>query len=97
MKPPTDPEPSKLPGNDREGPDGTKSLQIQSCQEAVRGLAGAQTLQGLAQTAPRLVGRTVDLDGIAEDFLPKVDTSSFHQQSALGGHVGNVSLVFEHS
>lgn len=55
MKPPTDPEPSKLPGNDGEGPDGTKGLQIQSCQEAVGGLAGAQTLQGLAQAAPRLM------------------------------------------
>lgn len=55
MKPPTDPEPSELPGNDGEGPDGTKSLQIQSCQEAVGRLAGAQTLQGLAQAAPRLM------------------------------------------
>lgn len=86
---PTDPEPSQLPGNDGEGPDRTGSLQVQSCQEAVGGLAGALRLQGLAQTAPRLVGRTVDLDCIAEDLLPEVDASGFDQQPTLGGHAGN--------
>lgn len=92
MEPPTDPEPSKLPGNDGEGPDRTRSLQIQSREEAVRGLAGAPRLQGLAQTGPRLVGRTVGLDCITQDLLSKVNTSSLDQQSALGGHAGNTAV-----
>lgn len=57
--------PSKLPGDDGEGPDGAGGLELQGCQEAVWGLAGAPRLQGLAQAAPRLVRGAVDLNRIA--------------------------------
>ena len=72
-------DPSELPGDDGEGPDGAGSLQIQGCQEAVWGLAGVPRLQSLAQTAPRLVWGAVDLHSITQDLLPKVDTPSFYQ------------------
>lgn len=77
--------PLKLPRDDGEGPDGTGGLQLQGGQETFRGLAGAQWLQGLAQTAPRLVGGAVDLNGITQNLLSQVHPLSFYQQTALHG------------
>lgn len=77
------PDPSKFPGDDGEGPYGTSRLQIQGCQEAVRGLAAAPNLQGLAQAAPRFVRGAVDLNRITKDLLPEVGASRFDQQTAL--------------
>lgn len=77
--------PSELPGDDGEGPYGAGGLQLQGRQEAVGGLAGVLSLQGLAEAAPRLVGRAVELDRVTQDLLPQVDTPGFHQQPALVG------------
>lgn len=91
-----DPGASEFPGNDAEGPDRAGRLQVQGRKEAVRGPAGPPGLQGLPQTAPRLVGRAVDLDRIVEDLLSQVDPSGFDQQSALmwggGGPRGDFSV-----
>lgn len=38
---------SQLSGDDSERPDGTAGLQLQGCQEAVRGLSAAAALQRL--------------------------------------------------
>lgn len=84
--------PSQLPGDDGERSDGAAGLQLQGRQEAVRGLAGAQSLQGLAQPAPRFMGRAVDLNGITQDLLPEVDVAPSHQQSALGAETRGSEL-----
>lgn len=77
------PDPSEFPGDDGKGPYGAGGLQVQGCQEAVRGLAAAASLQGLAQAAPRFVRGAVDLNRITKDLLPEVGASRFDQQTAL--------------
>uniref|UniRef100_A0A8C7XL69 Calmodulin 2a (phosphorylase kinase, delta) n=1 Tax=Oryzias sinensis TaxID=183150 RepID=A0A8C7XL69_9TELE len=75
--------PSELSGDDGEGPDGAGGLQLQGRQEAVWSLAGAQSLQSLAQAAPRLVGRAVELNRVPQHLLGQVGASRVHQQTTL--------------
>lgn len=83
---------SELSGDDGEGPNGAGRLQLQRSQEAVWSLAAAQSLQGFAQPAPRLVGGAVDLNRVPQDLLTQVDTPSFDQQTTLKTQNGPISV-----
>lgn len=74
---------SQLSGDSGEGAEGAGGLQLQGGQEAVGGLAAAQSLQGLTQAAPRFMRGAVDLHRIPQNLLSQVDTPSSDQQTAL--------------
>lgn len=91
---------SQFSGDDAEGSDGTGGLQVQGRQKTLWGLAGVQSLQGLTQTTPGLVGGAVDLNCVTQNLLPELNASCFHQQTALDGGrregENDLASIYEH-